>query len=271
MADLNNAVVWKVSTRPLIFKSSSPFTNPSVTVPRAPTATCITVTFMYHGFFNSLTRSRYLSFFSLSFSFTLLSAGKPKPTILQVFIIIIIIIIIIIRSGHRVEIRWSVCMSKSWRSSCASFSRTDSGSCLYHFFVWSNSKFLHSSQWITLPIQLSLVLYSSCANLLHLLIIWLIISSPSPHNLYLLFSCILSILASIRLILMALFCATTRKVSVSLLQFPFLSHVHVYLYEMSLFNSLKCPNICFSLFLFSCYFCSANPRVVSIDFVVCDQ
>ena len=36
LADLNNVVVWMASTRPLISKSSSPFTNPWVTVPRAP-------------------------------------------------------------------------------------------------------------------------------------------------------------------------------------------------------------------------------------------
>ena len=35
LTDLNNAVVWMVSTRPLISKSSSPGTNPLVTVPRA--------------------------------------------------------------------------------------------------------------------------------------------------------------------------------------------------------------------------------------------
>ena len=32
LADLNNAVVWTVSTRPVISKSSSPCTNPLVTV-----------------------------------------------------------------------------------------------------------------------------------------------------------------------------------------------------------------------------------------------
>ena len=33
LADLNNALVWMVSTRPFIYKSSSPFINPLVTVP----------------------------------------------------------------------------------------------------------------------------------------------------------------------------------------------------------------------------------------------
>ena len=60
MADLNNAVVWMVSTRPLISKSSSPYTHYLVTVPRAP----ITIV-MFHSFFNSLTRSRFLSLFHI--------------------------------------------------------------------------------------------------------------------------------------------------------------------------------------------------------------
>ena len=44
LADLNNAVVWVVSTRPVISKSSCPFINPSVTVPRAPITIGIKVT-----------------------------------------------------------------------------------------------------------------------------------------------------------------------------------------------------------------------------------
>ena len=35
LADLNNSVVWTVTTRPVISKSSRPCTNPLVTVPRA--------------------------------------------------------------------------------------------------------------------------------------------------------------------------------------------------------------------------------------------
>ena len=98
LAVLNNAVVWMVSTRPPTFKSSSPLNNPLVTVPKAPITIGIIVTFMFHSFFNSIARSRYLSFFSHSFSFIRWSAETAKSTILQIFFIIIIIIIIIIYS-----------------------------------------------------------------------------------------------------------------------------------------------------------------------------
>ena len=50
LADLNNEVVWMVSANLLISKSSSPCTNPLVTVPRAPITIGITVTFMFHSF-----------------------------------------------------------------------------------------------------------------------------------------------------------------------------------------------------------------------------
>ena len=134
LADLNNAVVWMVSTRPLISKYSSPFFNHLVTVLRAPVTISIIVTFMFHSFFSSLARSWYLSFFSFSFNFTPWSAETAKFTILHV----LFFMLIIIRSGRLAEIRWSVCMSKSQRSLCVSFFRTDSGLYLYHLFVWSN-------------------------------------------------------------------------------------------------------------------------------------
>ena len=84
LAVLNNTVVWMVPTRPVISKSSSPFNNPLVTVPKAPITIGIIVTFIFHSLFNSLARWRYLSFFSHSFSFILWSAGTAKSTILQV-------------------------------------------------------------------------------------------------------------------------------------------------------------------------------------------
>ena len=108
LAVLNNVVVWMVSTRPSTSKSSSPFSNPVVTVPNAPITIGIIVTFMFQRFFNSLARSRYLSFFSHSFSFILWSAGTAKSTILQ----FPFFLLIIIWSGLLAEIRRSVCMSK---------------------------------------------------------------------------------------------------------------------------------------------------------------
>ena len=85
LAVFNNVVIWIFSARPPTSKSSRPFNNPLVTVPKAPVTIGIIVTFMFHCFFNSLARSRYLSLFSHSFSFILWSAGTAKSTILQIF------------------------------------------------------------------------------------------------------------------------------------------------------------------------------------------
>ena len=85
LAVFNYAVVWRVSTRLPTSKSSRPFNNPLVTVPKAPITIGIIVTCMFHSFFNSLARSRYLSFFSHSFIFILWSAGTAKSTTLQIF------------------------------------------------------------------------------------------------------------------------------------------------------------------------------------------
>ena len=70
-----------VSTRPLISKSFSPCISLLVTVLRVPITIRITVTFTFHSFFNPRAKSGYLSFFSLSFNFTLWSAGIAKPII----------------------------------------------------------------------------------------------------------------------------------------------------------------------------------------------
>ena len=48
---LNYVVVWMISILPPTSKSSSPFNNPLVTVPKAPITIGIIVTFMFHSFF----------------------------------------------------------------------------------------------------------------------------------------------------------------------------------------------------------------------------
>ena len=207
---------------------------PLVIVQDAPITIGTIVTFMIHSFFNSLAMSRYLSFFSHSFRFILWSAGTAKSTILQ----ILFLLLIIIRSGLLTEIRWSVCMLKSHRSLCVSFSRTSAGLCIYHLLVWSNFNHLHICQWISLQTQLGLALYSFCANYCIRLCDW---SFLSPHCVHLLFCCVLSILALIWLVLMALSCAAISRDSVSLLKFPFLCQVHVFWCEIVFISRLKRP------------------------------
>ena len=85
LAVLSNAVIWIVPTRPPTSKSSRPFNNPLVIVPKAPITISTIVTFMFHSFSNSLASSRYLSLFSHSFIFILWSTGTAKSTILQYY------------------------------------------------------------------------------------------------------------------------------------------------------------------------------------------
>ena len=193
---------------------------------------------MFHCFFNSPARSKYLFFSSFFFNFILWSAGTVKSTILQV----LFFLLINIRSCRLAEIRWSACISKSNWSLLVSFSWTYAGLCIYHLFVRSNLNFLH---WITLPTQSCLVFYPFSANLLLSLIMWLLVSSLSPRNL-LLFCCVLSILALMWLVLMASFCAVIKRDSVSLLRFPFFSHLQVFSCETLLISRLKRPQSCFS-------------------------
>ena len=138
--DLSNALIWMVPTYPLISKSFCSFTNPLGNIPSAPATIGITIIFMFHSFFRSLARSRYLSLFSPSFDLTQCSARTAKSTVQQV----LFFLLTITKSGRLAESRWSICISKYQRGLCISFSRTDSRLCIYHLFIWS-SNFLHSS------------------------------------------------------------------------------------------------------------------------------
>ena len=124
----NNAVVWMVSTRPLISNSSSSCTNLLATVPRAPITIGGTDTFMFHSFFNSQARSRYLSSFSLYFSFTPQSAERAKSRILRVLLFYWLL------QNQVVWLRFGDPFI-SQNLSGVSFSRTDSGLSIYHLFA----------------------------------------------------------------------------------------------------------------------------------------
>ena len=93
LAVLNNAVVWIVSTRPPISKSSRPFNNPLVIVPKVPITIGTIVTFMFHSFFNySVVR---------------------RDSKVDNFTNFLFFLLIIMRAGLLAGIRWSVCMLKS--------------------------------------------------------------------------------------------------------------------------------------------------------------
>ena len=154
LAVLSNAVIWIVSTCSPTFKSSRPFNNPLVIVPKAPITISTIVTVM----FNSLAWSRYFSFF---FTFLQIYSVVRRDSKLDNFAnSLFLLLLIIIRSSLLAGISSSVCMLKSDRSLCVSFSRTGARLCIYYLLVWSNLNFLHISHLITLLTQSSLALYS---------------------------------------------------------------------------------------------------------------
>ena len=91
LADLNNAVVWKVTTHLLMVLL--------VTVSRTPITIDIIVTFVFHIFFN------LLSFFSLSFKFYSVVSRDSK---VRNFANSFLLLLIIKKSGCLAKITWSV-------------------------------------------------------------------------------------------------------------------------------------------------------------------
>ena len=133
---------------------------------------------MFHNFFGSLAKSRYLSRFLHSFVFPQWSTGMAKSAIWQV----LFFLLINTRSGILAWFEWSISISMSQRILCILFYRTYSGLCISHLSVWSSFNLLHNSQRITLPTESCLLLYSFCASLLHSLM-YLTVSSLSPYSL----------------------------------------------------------------------------------------
>ena len=107
LADLNNAVVWMFSTHPLISKSFIPCINPLVTLGRAPITIDITVTFMFHSFFQFPSKVLVLIFLLAFFHFysVFCRDSKVNNSASSVFFLTIT------RSGRLAEIRGSVFIS----------------------------------------------------------------------------------------------------------------------------------------------------------------
>ena len=101
LANRHNLVVWMVSTRPIISKSSNPCTNIFVSVSR------VTIIAMF----------RYLlSLITFFFKFTLWSARTAMSTIWRL-ILFLLLLLTIPRYVCLAETRWSVCISNHWEVS----------------------------------------------------------------------------------------------------------------------------------------------------------
>ena len=104
-----------VFTRLPSSKSSRPFNNPLVIVPKAPITIGIILTFMFHRFFFQFSsKVEVLISLVTFFQFYSVVSRDSKVDNFADFIFLLIII----RSGLLAEIRWSVCISKSHRSLC---------------------------------------------------------------------------------------------------------------------------------------------------------
>ena len=187
-----------VSSHPLISKSSSPFINSLVTVPRAPITIGIIVTFMSHSVFNSLAKSRYLSFFSLNSILLCDQPGQQSPQCCKFSFFFFFFFFLV--DPYKV---WS----SGWDY-------------MIRLYVKIPEEFVHLILqlrfWVVHIPFVCMVRFQFLAQfpvdlfahpvMSNLLIMWLMLSSLSPHNLHLLFCCVLSILALIWLVVIVLCC-----------------------------------------------------------------
>ena len=148
VAIFNNAVWWMVSTRPLTSKSSRPFNNPLVTMPKAPITISIIVTFMFHSLFFFQFSSKvyvFIHIFTFFQFYSVVSRDRKVNNFADFLSFFFFLLLNMIMPGLHAEIRWSVCILKSHRNLCVSFSWTGGGLCIYYLLGWSNLNFLHIS------------------------------------------------------------------------------------------------------------------------------
>ena len=110
LADPNNAIVWIVSTCPLIYTSSTPLTNLLVTVQRPPITIGITDNFMLYSFFQFSSKVYVFSSLFVFFQFYPLinRNGKVHNSAGSLFLFIYSFLLTITRSDRLAEIWWSI-------------------------------------------------------------------------------------------------------------------------------------------------------------------
>ena len=188
-------------------------------VPRTPNKIDITVTLLFNSFFQSkIQKCIFLYVFVHLYSVVSHDSKVNKSASLFFSYWLLLTLVVWLTIGD-------LFVSQNLRGVCASHSSGSILSCAFTIGSFGQIyNFLHNSHGITFPNQSCLILYSLSASLLHLFIMWLIVSSMSTHNLQLLFCWILSILALIWMVFIAFWAAIWRD-SVSIIQFPSLNHV----------------------------------------------
>ena len=119
LAVLNNVVVWMVSTRLPISKSSIPLSNPLVTVPKAPITIGIIVTCIFDSFFQFPSNVVVLILLFTFFQFYPVVSQDSKVNNLtnSHFLLIIIIIIIYMFKLYKIfRFIYSSLHTSSWSS-----------------------------------------------------------------------------------------------------------------------------------------------------------
>ena len=160
----NNTVVWMVFSQPPTSKSSRPFNNPLVTMPKVPITIGIIITFMFHSFFQFSSNVEVLiSLFSFFQFYSVVSQDSKVDNFAKFLFFFVVDYYKVWSFGRDQVIR---CMSKSI-GVCVCHFLGHVLSCAYTVCGMVKFNFLHISQWITLPTHSCLALYSFCANLLH--------------------------------------------------------------------------------------------------------
>ena len=138
------AAFWLLFTRLPTFKSSSQFNNYLVTIPNAPITIGIIITFMFHSFFNFLTRPEVLIlFFFTFFQFHSVVSQYSKVYNSANSLFFIFYFFCWLLWGL---VSWLRLGDPSVGQSpigvlCVSFSRTGAGLCIYHLSGMVKFKF----------------------------------------------------------------------------------------------------------------------------------
>ena len=151
------------------------FSSPSLTIPKAPTTTGVTVALTSHNFCTCNLKSRYSVIFVMFWY-----PGRAISMILHSLLSLSVTTI----SGRRCSISLSVWIAKSQSIEHLSFSSTSSGWCENYLSSYSISDFLHRSQDTFFPSLSCLFLYWFPARREHELTTWVTLSTFSLQSLH---------------------------------------------------------------------------------------